>query len=703
MTYSTLLEDENSRQRYLAILTPRRQVSGFSLVSGFIYKATFSQVYGRPVRFEFDGVEMTEVTTSTVDASEWYYDEDTFEIYFRAPQSGDPDTEGLSVAFYNLYCATFDAYWFSDPLDDTTDVTYFEPIIQKEPEIKSSTTDNIFGFLPTQTSSISLINTESFLDPHIYDSSFNGASIKIYHTLKSELEVANIKLVYDGLMSDVSYNGINVSIKTTDRIDIFSKEWRNADTSFFSTDDFPNLNPTFIGKPIRYVYGYVRGFQPVNIDYVADDIRTTSDNRDWVVVAEQTGLSEIVRTVPATPSSTTTRTYVNFAEGLMVGDTVFLDGATDYYVVITAVNFTSDNYIEHAAIAAPMATGEFIKKGFVSRVEITQNNVVYTAMYGRDYTIGNFAVGTRGITFSSSLEANLSIPETLSSGDTVSCYVYGRVNDLVADSNPFGENDQRGTERSFNLANAVMITYDVLKNKLSIPESEINIDQFIALHLSTRDNQALGFAIPDTASGGFPNYKTIISKILETSLFRIFVDNDNKWTLEQLAPLGSSAFSIDDFELQGFSYEFNYNDIVSDVIVNYQTRDIPDQPAYSSGQSKTVMSTSTVAQYVHKVEKQRTFLSAHFKEADATLMANRLSYILGERQGLIKFSAKKRLFGNIINDTMTVNREKLPGFQYASGTENSREFSITATTKSLKGVSIEANDQLGIQNNEGDW
>jgi len=703
LTYVNELSNESIIQKYLAILTPRRKVSTWTLSSGFIYTASFDgSVFGPPVAFEFNGVAMTEVGTQTVGVSEWYYDEANEQIFFRAPQSGDPDIEGLSIVFYNIYCSTFDAYWYSDPLDDSTDIVYFEPLIQKEPDIKSSTTDNIFGFLPLQTSSISLINAESFFEPFIYDSSFNNASIKVYHCLGKELDLDNVKLVYDGLMSNVSYDTGKVTIKTVDRVDIFSKEWRNADTSFFEISDFPNLNPNFTGKPIRYVYGYVKGMAPVNIDYVQDS-PTTSDNRDWVVVGEQTGLDEIVRTVPATPSSTTTRTYISFAEGFMVGDTVWLDGATDYHVIITAVNFTGDNYIEHAAIAAPMATGEFIKKGFVSRVEITQDNTVYVAMYHRDYTIGNFAVGTRGFSFTTTMEANTGLPATLSPNDTVGCTVYGRVNDLTLGGPTFGENDQRGTERTFNIANAVMVLYDIMKNKVGLAESEINTTQFTALFNSTKENQALGIVIPDSSQGGFPTYKTLITNILQTCLFRIFVDTDNKWTVEQIGPLGSSTASVDDTELVGFAYDFDYSDIISDVKIEYQKREIKDQVSLTGTQLKTVTSTSDTARYLHGVEKQKTFQSVHFKEADAQILADRLGFILGQRQGMIKFSANKRFFENIINDTMTVSREKMPGYGFVKNTERSRDFAISQTVKNLKGIQIEADDQLGIEENESDW
>lgn len=698
MSYATLLDQENVQESYLAVLTPRRRVTTWTVVSGFVYKASW--FYNKPSSVEFDGEEMTEVASSTPGASEWYWNSSTNEIYLRTPQSADPDT-GQAVALYALYVASSgmaDTNFYSTPTDSSTTQVHFEPVIKQPPAIKLTTGDTLFGFYPIQSSSIQLINAEHWLEEHLYDSSFNSGSIKIYHLLGDELDTANVKLVYDGLMSDVSYTADQVSIKTLDRLDQFNQEFRNADTSFFATGDFAGVDPNQVGKPIRYVYGYVKGFKPTNIDYVQDS-PTTSDNRDWVVCGEQTGLGEISRTVGS--SSTSTRTYIDFVEGIQVGDTVWLDrvSGTDEYRIVTAISI-SPAYIEHAALSgAAMASGDAVKKGFVSRVDIVQNNVVYTAYYNRDYTIANFAVGTRGFSFTTSLEANLSLPANLSPSDTVYCTVYGRVNDLTAGGPTFGSNDPY----SNNISNPVMIIYDLMKNKLGIPESSINLTQLALIRTATA-TEGLGIAVPASSSGSFPTYKTLITDILKSSLLRFFLDNDLKWTIEQLEPLGTSARTVDSYELsEDFKYSFQFGDVVSDVIVEYGKREEPELINGNPNQGSVVTASSDYARYTHKIVKQKTFDSLHFRSADAQVLADRLAYYLGDRKGVIEFTAPTRLYDSLINDTMTIEREKLPGFAWVEDTNRSRDFSITEVNKTIRGVKIEAEDQKGIEDNSASW
>jgi hypothetical protein len=696
VTYSTLLQQDSVKQKFLAVLSPKRRVQSWSLVSGFIYKASFT--YGKPRLFEVDGVTMTEVFTNTPNASEYYYDESAKEIYLRTPASANPNST-FNVATYEIYAATFDAYWYRVPTDNTTTVVYFEPIISKSPEIKSSSSDALFGFLPLQTSSIELLNDEHWAETHVYDSSFNKGSIKIWHVLGDSISVSNTTLGLDGLMGSVSYNTEKITIETVDRLEEFSDEYRNAGSSFFNTMLFPNVDPNYIGKPIRYVYGYVTGFVPVNVDYV-DNSPTTSDNRDWVVIGEQTGLTDISRTVGG-GTHTTTRTYISFAEGIQVGDTVWLDrvSGTDEYKEVTAVSYTPA-YIEHSALISPMANGDAVKKGFVSRVEIIKDNVKYLALFGRDYTTNLSMAGTSsGFSFTTSLEANLSLPSNLSPNDVVFCTVYGRVNDLTAGGPSFGANDAVTN----NITNPVMIIYDLMKSRIGIPESRINLTQFASVRSATAA-EGLGLVIPKNAQDGFSSFKDIVLDVLQSSLLRVLIDNDLKWSITRLAPLSSSVATIDEEEITGsFSYSFDYKELASDILVEYKRMERSDNLSISGESFDNVTAVNNVAKYLHGVDKQTTKQSLHFRSSDAQTLANRLAYTLGERRGILSVGGTHKLFQVLLNDTATISRTPLPSFSYVSGTKRTKNAAIIDSQKGLSGVKLELDDQKGIEDNSGSW
>ena len=511
MSYADLLEDETVKSNYLAILKPRRRVTDFAVFSGSVYSVSFD--YGDVTSVYVDGVALTEAFTTSLSAGQYYWDYDNQTLYVRTSTSGNPNSVSTIVT-YAIYVSTFDAHFYADPLDDSSRVVYYEPHIVKSPEIKETNSDSFFGFLPSQSSSITLNNAEHVYEKHLYDSSFNRADIYVYHWL-DELEVANLKLVYSGNMSDVSYDQNKISIKTYDPNKYLDEEFRNpSGDNFYSYDTFPSLNPNSFSKPIRQIYGRVDGFIPVNVDYVQDN-PTTSDNRIWSVCNGQTGISEISKTVSASPSSTTTRTYLNNCNGIDIGDTIWLDGATDYYVQVTAVNRTGSQYIEHAAIGAPMNSGEFAKRGFVSVVYIRKDNQLYTAHYKRDYTITTLAANGSGFTFETTLESNLSLASNLSPSDEVFCRVYGRVNDVTLNAITYGS-DHTTTG---NMANPMQVLVDIMKRNIGILEADMNLTSFTSTISDV--TSAIGMSIPKNGSDNFPTYKTIIVDILK--LILIFV------------------------------------------------------------------------------------------------------------------------------------------------------------------------------------
>lgn len=694
MAYSDLLEVENTPSQFLCVITPRRRETGFSVYSGSVYRKSFT--YGYISSVEIDGVELTKNTSTSLNAGEYYYDYENSYLYVRLSDDSNPD-DSFCVVFYELYLATFDEHWYRDPLDDTTQTVYFEPLIQKSPQIKLTTDDVFFGYMPSLTSSIKLSNAEHTLEKHIYDSSFNRASIKIWNVL-SDLDIDNIKLVYNGFLSDVSYDQKSIQIKTYNTIEELNTEYRNEIISFVNTTDFPNANPEYIGKPIRFVYGMVDGFVPINIDYVEED-PTTSQNRDYLVLGTQNNISDITRTVPASPVSTATRTYLSATgHGINIGDSVFFDrvSGTDEYLTITSVG---SNYIEHTALSGgAMASGDSIKRGFIGYVKIVKDNVLYNLMYGRDYTTNNaISPDCSGFTLTDNFEATFSIGTFLPT-DKIYCRVYGPTNDVTLSASAFGSNDSD----TANLTNPVVIIVDLLKS-IGIPESKIDIPSFQAA-LALRD-EAIGISLPRDSSGGFQFIKNIILDILKTSLIKFYVNDDLKYSIQALEPTGSEDFTIEDDEIiyDTFNYDLSYSDILSKINVQYKYTQETDSISGERANYSYVFTESDVAKYIHKIEKEKTFDSLHFKEVDAQKLSDRLSYIYGERQGSLSFTAKNRFLSSKVSDVIEITRTKMPGNEYDGETTYSKKMLVTGTEKTLNSININGIDNKGVDDNSSNW
>lgn len=698
MAYVDLIEKENIDQQFLVIIEPRRIVEDFTLVSGSIYKTTFD--YGEVVDVMEADSALSQASSSGLSAGEFYYDTGTEEFYVRTTGSVNPSGVFLT-ATYEMHFATKDLHFTRDPLDASTREIYYQGLVQKSPILKRTASDNIFGLMPVLSSSISLINADHIFEKHIYDSSFNKARISVYHALKDspvdEIVLANIDLVYEGLCSDVSYADSTIQIKTFDGIDELNVDYRNDDASFFSTTDFPTLNPQSIGKPIRYVYGVVDGFVPVNVDYVESSLATDSDNRVHVVMGEQVNLSNLTKLVGG-GVHTTTRTFLTSVSGLRTGDQVYMNRAsgTDDYKIITDVGA---NYIDHSILAdGAMTNGDSVERSYIGKIEIIQNGILYEPLFTRDWvTSPALSVGTSGFTFANNFEANHVGMEILTPNDQIFLRVYGRTNDVTLGGS-YGSNDSS----TANITHPGVIIVDLFKRVVGIPESRIDIPSFTSF-LSARTD-AYGLAMPHNSGDAFPTVKALVQEMFQSSLFSLFINDDQKWEIKALGPLGAITKSVDDDEiLRGsFDYFFDYQDILSQIIVQYKRRELSGLEQ-SGASTLQVTAESLNAIYLHKVVKQKTFSSLHFKEADAQELADRLSFIFGDRIGTATIKVKNRFFDTELLDNIEISRTKLPGFAYDIDTNRSREFAVEKTQKGLNAVSLDLTDLKGISDNEADW
>lgn len=695
--YSDLIELENIDTQFLTILSPKIKVSGFSLVSSSTYSKSFGLGHVSGVTVE--GVALAEASSLPLSAGQFFYDNDALVLYVRKSDSTSP-ASNFVVAIFELYFGTKDEHWHQNPLDESSRSLYYEARIHQTPELKLDVSDSLFGFQPIQTSSLSLINADHVMEEFLYAASFSKARLRIYHCLKThpsnELDSDNIRLVFDGQTRDVSFQDALVTLETVSGEDQLSKEYRNVGDSFYDSITFPSLNPQNAGNPIRYVYGVVDGFVPINVDFVAYSDATTSDNRVWSCIGEQNNMGSQTKTVGG-GTHTTTKTFVTSVVGLRVGDSVWLDRAsgTDEYMTITNVGA---NFIEHDALATPMTNGDQVKRGFVGSVTILQNNIPFHAMFGRDYNDSTgLAGGCSGFTFVDNFEAALSMA-TLTPNDQVFCRVYGRKNDVTLGGPAFGTNDSE----SGNLANPIVILLDLLRG-IGIDESMIDAAGFATALASRTD--ALGFAIPKNATEGMPDVKTIALDIITSSLLAVYINDDLKWTVKAVGPLGSSTEQIGDDEIlrKTLSGNFTYKDMVSEIIVKYNYKERTDGTVNNFGVTDQKISTSDIARLLHGVDKSKELNSAHFKTTDAQKMADRYAFIFGDRIGTIKLSAKNRLFGTEVGDVLEIDRTKVPGFAYDPDTVRQRKLYVTSVAKTRTQVAIQTDDQKGIEDNQGSW
>lgn len=729
MAYADLLADETLESRFLAIVQPRRIVTGWTETSpgSHVYETTFD--YGTVAGVTVDGVTFTYSSAGyAVNAGEYglapAVDGSTI-IYVRLSGNDDPDLYTVVVT-YKLYLSTEPVTWHTTPTSAATAYTEYFGIITQVPAITAQTTDSLFGYLPVQSTQLVLTNAERTLDRHFYDSSFNKAELSLYHSL-GPISATNTFLIMSGLCSDVTHTDQTVSIKVVDRIDILEKEYRHSSGSqFFNTTDFPNLDPAFIGKPIRTIYGMVDGVQPVNIDYNADN-PDVWDNRFWIVKSIDTGSTysgDLKINLKLDDSgNTTTRTYLENVTGLYnvfdsgtgqgYGDTVVVEtDVTGYIETIQIIEANvAGGYITHTALGSPLTSTisgnrARIRRPFVQFLSFIRQNETTAIEERYDLLPGihwhSYYDATNkvaGFELLETVESTLSIGVNLNPSDRFVCRAYGRANDVTMSSSTFGPTV---SSNYGSLDRGVVVLFDLLK-RVGISESQIDLTTFTSLNSSV--TTAVGFAIPGNSSGSFPTYKTLIGNLLQTLLLKLFVNNDNKWTLTSLAPLGTTDVTATRYEIidRSFQYSFEHGDIISDVIIEYQPQEITDPLIFNSLEVRRVTATSDHAKWVHNVNKQKTFETYHLVDSEAQTYADRLAFIFGDRAGRVRLDVGREYYQTLISDVVEVSRASLPGYEFVSGTDRTRKFNVLETNKQGSRISLVLDDQKGIEDNSGGW
>lgn len=688
MSYESNLEAEDIASGYLLVIEPRRYVTTWEIVTGTIYKASFD--YGEVRSVRADDTDLELAASSSVGSDEFFFDVDTDELYIDV--GGDPASVDV-VAGYELYFGTEDAHFNRDPLDDTTRVVYFEPLLVETPEIVASVTDALFGYLPSSSGSIVLGNSEGQLARHL-DSSFNSIPLSLYHWLES-IEDGNLRTVYRGLVNSVSMSDDVVQLNVLDRNNIFDREYRHpSGINFFDETTFPAIDPNHKNRPARKVFGFVEGCIGINLNY--SSAPGSAVNNEFGLHSGTSGLGTVTRVSAGT--GTTTRTYFDIpfpdANGFQVDDDIYFifSGET---AIVTAVGA---DYIDHTAIAAPYDPLELVYRFYIGSCRVVMDGVTHRLTLGTEFDPANFS-GVSGLELDQTAITSLA-GRPFASGDLLYCRVYGETCSATLGGNPFGGD----SETTGTLTQAVVLLWNLFRDVVGLEETEISTSSFTALQGTVADE--FGYELPFKSGSDFPLMRDLVAKFCESLLLKVFIDSDSKWAIRQTGPLGAVAKTITDDEIlfQKFVYAIEYQEVVSDIFVEYKASAVNQYGQVASDLSRlAVSSSSQVAKRLHRVVKQKTYQSLHFLEAEAQTLADRLKFYFGDRRGLLTISAKNRFFDTEIDDVIRVERELIPGEAFEQGTLRTKDFATSSTSKDLREIEITLDDQKGIEDNAGDW
>lgn len=681
MTYAETKLLSSSEKNYLVVLEPATIVEDWTLESGTVYYNDFSisnefLEYVSQVRA--DGEKLTSVT-STPGTNQYWWDWDNGRLYVNIGAA--PSTK-MIVVFFEIHFATKTINTHRDPLDNSTTVTYYAPRVLSAsiPSINQSDL-LVFG---TNQGSINLINSDAAF--YVYnDVSFKNKTVKIYHLLDG---IGNLKLIFKGKTERPTIDDRNFKLSYRQKDYIFNNQINSylptgtdVANGYFNFSDFPNVDPNFNGYCIRVVYGKVDDLAPVNIDYA--EAAALTSNRDFVCRSDGGNAHALNYTILASPVSTTTRLYIG-PHFVQVDDAlkVTISGLPEY----TWVTGVGSNYVDVSpAITAP-SSGDQVDRSTIGYVKIKdQNGVIYNLAHGRDYTESTFANNTLGFVLADNFESNhsgltLFDPKSM----PIFCRVYGKKHATTNDS-------QYG-----NMMAANLVMVDLFTEYIKFTSEDYNDSTFNSLSAP-----AISLSIPEKNGTVFPTYRDLIKDINRSVLGQIFYDDDSKISYRLLGPMGASIFTLTDKILLSFGVEFIGTDIYNQITVFYNMKERPNGATNTSSSRKNVFSDK--ATYLHEVENSLDIRTYLIKDSEVDTMADRYMFIYEDWKRIYKMTLKTQLHESLMGDVVEVEREKLIGSNFISGTMRNLKMRISVMKKALTNIEIKADDQKNIEDNSGSW
>lgn len=704
MSYESNKLNPSPESNYFLILKPRKRLTDVWVsVGSNVWKK--SVVGFEVLSFTMNGATLLSVdTTPTVGT--YQVSGGFLFIYSTVDPNADPKVACIQ---FPLYLSTKFCYAHKVPTNDGTDEVYFEGYVKSVPTAKASMSDVIFGALSVQSSAISLINADGRFSPYFYECSMNQTEFEVYHCL-GDIKPENCRLTFSGYCFDLTITDESVDIRTTDQFGIFDRGFDG---------EFITQGPS-VGLPVQQVWGVKDGLRlaPAEIDPESGSAKYFVP-KPWPTYVllppdgsgnEYYGYGEIHGSLRSNltagvGANTKTKTFCGYDDDeLQIGDRVvlfeswsvftsletgyearvFLGGNRSETVEITSIGGSgTGKYIEHAELDTPMASSSYLAfNQYVRRLDLFIDGISYhlfplknyTVEYVDDPQVPGFQVEILYDTLETS-NYPLDLPRAIESDDIVYARIYGK---------------------KMNLIETIK---DVLA-EANIADEKIDQDAFDDLIANEEFATATpSLVVPEVHDGEFPTIREILGQLLFSGLVRLVIDQDRKWTIQKLATISAAVKSFTEYELKSqpvTTFEFSYGDILSDIVVEYNSREISDNPMELEGRPQSAYAKSDIARGLHGIVRQKTFQSFFRNEVDAQNLADKLSWIFGDRKGHIQISTSFDAVNLKINEVVEILRERIPGVEFAEGQEGSRMGSIVDIDIGPQGVVLTLDDQKGF-------
>lgn len=252
-----------SEKIQIAWLEPAERLLLWTLHSGAVYKKTVSHFV---IDIKVEDTSLTQATSSTLSAGEWFYDLATNIVYVRLSDDSNPD-DSYMIGFYRKFYA-------NKPLNLPHDLTAGSEEVHYEGMLKTVSAFNqevdnsdLIGVALENSGSISFHNTGGEFDA-IFDKLFwESKNVKIY-SWNEDILLSEKKLLFTGEITNKRYSEKTVSFSIKDQL---FRLRQPVTTGRFSLDD-GDVNDDIIGKAKRLVFGKVDSLRIQSITQIMDGV-----------------------------------------------------------------------------------------------------------------------------------------------------------------------------------------------------------------------------------------------------------------------------------------------------------------------------------------------------------------------------------------------------------------------------------------------
>lgn len=634
--------------------------------------------------------------------------------------TGTDESDGSKgTTTQTVYLCSRGIGWFNTPnLDETGGATqvFWNGMIAEPIEIRRSVPDGFTGFVPVEVSPLVINLDGEVFEPYLARISWKASTVEIWECV-GNLETDNVSKVFTGRLGDATWTDTQLTVSMTDNAVLLEVQ---ATTP--AIDKEAGHDPKFHGRAMPYIFGDTGWVRGVVLDYKGDS-PTTSDNRKWAFCAEASSgkvaiqVASIVSGNKFQPTTASHRRLVGANNSPANGNQIDR-------VQRTTGGATNSNVQDSDSTGITLGGSSSVGNVW------TRNTIQTLVFYKLD---GSTTKATQEIGGTHVSEANydsMVCAELASTFDASILGLGGALNpddwlvlarlrgpaDAVTIDGTFLDPDE---DHNGNFTAAQAIVW-MLENAGGFATTDFDLASFQAL-MAARGSEAVNMVEPYDSTEPLISLRDCVGRLLAKATAIAFFNANGKLVVKPRAAFGTADYSVTDSDIVGEPEFFVVNTDVAKVQNPIQGAMLVSGPNNSRSSPLT---TDPISENLDDGDRAKALQTGTVYTWNEALGFAEISTFevgatvdeefegirrAGDFYSFPRLGVKLTLGGEFLDlepgDVIEIQRERLPGFSYVAGTIRSKKFFVTSVTRADGFVTIEGDDQAGVEwyKNESRW